>query len=147
MEGSSKRIIEINGVKLEVDLRHAKRLDTFRVGDRVKLLKKNYDSYTVHTGIIASFDEFVQRPSIVVAYISDGYSDAGLKFATINKDSKDYEICPAYEADVEFSKADILSQMDMAIEKARASMRDLEEKRRYFLANFGRFFSDEPKGE
>jgi len=34
----SKQIIEINGVKLEVDLSTAKRIDEFRVGDTVKVL-------------------------------------------------------------------------------------------------------------
>ena len=33
----SKQIIEINGVKLEVDLSTAKRIDEFRVGDTVKV--------------------------------------------------------------------------------------------------------------
>ncbi len=139
---SDKRIIEVNGIKLEVDLRHAKRIDEFRVGSRVKLLKKSYgDSFSVHMGVIVSFDEFIQRPSIVVAYISDSFSDGGLKFATINKDTKDLELAPAYEADLEFSKADILSQMDRAIDAEKAKLYDLEERRRYFLANFGKFFN------
>jgi hypothetical protein len=33
----NKRIVEIDGVKIEVDLRSAKRIDTFRVGDNVKV--------------------------------------------------------------------------------------------------------------
>ena len=32
-----KRIIDINGMKMEVDLRTAKRIDTFKVGDNVKV--------------------------------------------------------------------------------------------------------------
>lgn len=36
-----KRIIEIDGVKIEVDLRTAKRIDTYRVGDNVKILNKD----------------------------------------------------------------------------------------------------------
>ena len=38
-----KRIVEIDGVKIEVDLRTAKRIDTFRVGDNVKVLCKEYN--------------------------------------------------------------------------------------------------------
>ena len=38
-----KRIIEIDGMKVEVDLRHAKRVDTFKVGDNVKILDKSYE--------------------------------------------------------------------------------------------------------
>lgn len=40
---SETTIIEINGVKLEIDLRHAKRIDNLRVGDTVKVLRKRYD--------------------------------------------------------------------------------------------------------
>lgn len=142
---TNKRVIEINGIKMEVDLRHAKRIDEFRVGSRVKLLKRNYgDTFSVHMGVIASFDEFVQRPSIVVAYIDDSsITTAALKFATINKDTKEFEIAPAYESDLEFSKADILAQMDRAIEVEKVKLYDLEERRRYFLANFGKFFNSE----
>ena len=34
---ADKRIIEINGVKLEVDMTTARRIDEFRVGDTVKV--------------------------------------------------------------------------------------------------------------
>ncbi|MHC4294732.1 MAG: hypothetical protein ACYSTL_04025, partial [Planctomycetota bacterium] len=51
------RVVEINGVKLEVDLRHAKVIDQFRVGDRVKVLKKKYEKvYESHPGAIIGFD-------------------------------------------------------------------------------------------
>ena len=35
-----KRIVEIDGVKIEVDLRTAKRVDSYKVGDNVKILEK-----------------------------------------------------------------------------------------------------------
>lgn len=38
-----RRIVEINGVKIEVDMRTAKRVDSFRVGDNVKVLDKDYN--------------------------------------------------------------------------------------------------------
>jgi hypothetical protein len=50
------RIVEINGVKLELDMRQAKlqSIDTFKVGDSVKVLIKEYgDSYKTHAGVIA----------------------------------------------------------------------------------------------
>ena len=34
------REIEIGGIKMQIDLRQAKRIDTFKVGDSVKILKK-----------------------------------------------------------------------------------------------------------
>ena len=43
MSEDNKRIVEIDGVKIEVDLRKAKRVDSFQVGDNVKILEKKYN--------------------------------------------------------------------------------------------------------
>ena len=52
----NKRIIEINGVKLEVDMSTAKKIDEYRVGDNVKVLKKDYSgNYDVLAGVIVEF--------------------------------------------------------------------------------------------
>ena len=32
MSEENKRVVEINGIKMEIDLRYAKRIDTFKVG-------------------------------------------------------------------------------------------------------------------
>ena len=37
MENENKRIIEVNGVKMEIDLRQAKVIDNYKVGDYVKV--------------------------------------------------------------------------------------------------------------
>ena len=139
MENTDKRIIEINGIKLEVDLRHAKRIDEYRVGDRVKMLKKNYDAYTIHMATIVSFDEFLKLPSIVLAYLD--YN--GLQFATLNAKTEGIEIAPAYESDLEFSKDEILRKMNSELESQRQKVADLEERKRFFLAHFGKFFIDQ----
>ena len=41
---SEKRIIEINGVKLEVDLSQARVVENYRIGDNVKILQNEYGS-------------------------------------------------------------------------------------------------------
>jgi len=48
----NKRIIEINGVKLEVDLTTARRIDEFKVGDTVKVLDSRNERNEVRTGVI-----------------------------------------------------------------------------------------------
>ena len=71
MEG--KRIVEIDGVKIEADFRTAKRIDTFAVGDNVKVLCKEYDGqYKVKPGIITDFANFKEKPTIVVAVFNEG---------------------------------------------------------------------------
>jgi hypothetical protein len=59
MSNEFMRVVEINGIKVEVDLRTAKRVDSYSVGTPVKLLKQEYsDTYTTYTGVIIGFDEF-----------------------------------------------------------------------------------------
>ena len=48
MSEDQKRIIEVNGVKLEVDMRYARKIEELRVGSRVKVLIKNYSRYSVY---------------------------------------------------------------------------------------------------
>ena len=64
----SKETVEINGVKFEVDMDTAKRIDTFKVGDNVLLLDKRYNSSEIYTGVILGFYNFKELPTIQVAY-------------------------------------------------------------------------------
>ena len=65
-----KRIIDINGMKMEVDLRTAKRIDTFKVGDNVKVLATEYNgTHSIKPGVITDFAMFKDLPTIVVAVL------------------------------------------------------------------------------
>ena len=135
-----KRIIEINGVKLEIDLRNAKRVDQFKVGDPIKILLKGYNDYKSHLGMIVGFDEFDKHPTVIIAYIKAEYSSASIEFAYYNSESKDMEICPINEWDVPYSKVDIIDKMDREIDKKKEEIRGMEEKKNYFLNMFGKYF-------
>lgn len=144
------RIIEINGIKMEVDLRTAKRIDTFRIGDNVRLLVPEYgNKFKVCPGVIVGFDEFTKLPTITIAYLEVGYSSAEIKFAYINgtneKDEK-YEIAPANDIEeLHFKKSDVVSIMEKEIENKKEEIRDMERKRDYFNKYFSKYF--EPKTE
>ncbi|OQB66343.1 MAG: hypothetical protein BWX92_04125 [Deltaproteobacteria bacterium ADurb.Bin135] len=139
-----KQIIEIKGVKMEVDLREATTIETFKVGDKVKVLIKRYsDNYNVYSGIIAGFVMFKELPTIVVAYLETSYNSAELKFTNINSKTEDIEIAAATDFDIPWEKANVLEVMDKAIEKKKEEVRDLEMKKDYFLKCFGKFFSVE----
>lgn len=135
------KIIEINGIKLEVDMRTAKRIEQYRVGDKIKVLVKTYsDSFESYPGVIAGFDMFEQRPSITVAYIKQSYASASLEFRVINKDSKDIEICSAQDYDLSYEKGDVINNFNREIEKKRNEILDIEAKKNYFIEKFGKHF-------
>ena len=138
MSKSTKRIVEINGIKMEIDLRTAKRVDHYKVGDRVKVLVKGYSDWSSNFGVIVAFDEFVNLPTITVCYVESGYS-ADLKFATINSQAKDVEIAPCID-DVVIDQKDVLDKINRLIESKEAEINDLLAKRSYFIRHFGEWF-------
>lgn len=140
---NGKTIIEINGVKLEVDLRTARRIDELRVGSRVKVLIKQYgDSFTVYAGCIVGFDAFETLPTIRVAYIDPGYL-GGLKFASYNAHSKDIEmVADTDNASLELDKGAVLDMIDRQIDSKAAEVDTLRKSRDYFLNRFGAYFAD-----
>ena len=143
-EMSDTRIVEVNGIKLEVDLRTARRVDSYRVGDKVKILVKKYgDEYESHPGVIVGFDEFVNLPTILVCYLSVSYLEASIKFLSINSKTEDVEIIPmAGEEDLEVMRSDATRVLDREIIKKEEELADLYRKRDYFLANFYKAFGE-----
>ena len=79
---------EINGVKMQVDLRYATRIEELRVGDKVKVLTKGYSGHTVHSGVIIGFEPFKELPTIVVCYVASSYSEVKLEFVHYNAKSE-----------------------------------------------------------
>lgn len=143
MSDPNKTVIEVNGVKLEVDLRHAKRIDILAVGDRVKVLKKEYQDFKVYPGMVIGFEPFKERPTVIVAYIKTGYNEAGIEFVYYNTDSKEVEIVKALDDDMlGLEKAFVVRNMDRLIETKRREMEELMAKKDYFLEKFQAYWSD-----
>lgn len=143
MDKENTKIIEINGVKMEVDMRTVRIIDNFRVGDNVKLLLKNYESYESHPGVIIGFDQFEKLPTIIIAYIDTRYSATRIKFSYFNEQSKDVEICKTNPLDLDIDKVSIINNFDNEILVKKEELRDLEMKRKYFLDNFKKHFVTE----
>jgi hypothetical protein len=136
-----KRIIEVNGVKLEVDLSTATRIDTFKVGDNVKILIKDYsDKFTSYPGVIVGFDPFKNRPTIIIAYLKLEYSEGKIEFAYITKDTTNMEVCIANETTLPFDRDRVLALMDRAITEAEQKLYNVKNQRAYFLEQFGHYF-------
>jgi len=134
-----RRTVEIEGVKLEVDLRTAKKIDTFRVGDAVRVLVKDYSGYASHPGCIVGFDDFEKRPTIRVAYLK-AHSETPLAFVSVHEGSKEHEIAPMYESDLLPTRETIEAAFGREEEKLHTKLRDLVEQRAYFRRQFGAAF-------
>lgn len=131
-----KTIIEINGVKLEVDLSTARKIEEYRVGDVVKVLVKEYQTYSSYPGTIVGFDAFKNLPTIIIAYLKDSYNSSTVNFLYYNAETKDVEICPANPNDLAFSKETVIERMNRDIAKKKAEIEEIEQKRDFFITHF-----------
>lgn len=141
----SKRIIEIDGVKVEVDLRTAKRVESFKVGDNIKILDKEYDTYKVKPGIIVDFAEFQELPTIVIAVFEEGsWSSApNISFIYYNKNtSKKVEIVSCSEDEIKVSKEGVIERFEREIQKKKNEYEDLKNKLEYFKTHFLKVYKE-----
>lgn len=135
----TKRIVEIDGVKVEVDLRTAKRVDSFKVGDNVKILDKEYTDYKVKPGLIVDFAEFQSLPTIVIAVFEEGsWSSApSIKFLYYNEKTSDkVEIVPATEDELKVSRDGCIEKFEREIQKKKNEWIDLQNQLDYFKKHF-----------
>jgi hypothetical protein len=138
----STRVIEIGGIKMEVDMRHVKKVEHYKVGTNIRVLVKDYSEYKSYGGVIIGFEEFKTRPSILIAYIKVSYGDSSLHFITYNSDTKDVEICLAEESFVPFEKSRVLECLNNSIQVAKEALLEAQNKKDYFEKNFNKYFED-----
>jgi hypothetical protein len=138
---NDRTIVEVNGIKLDVDMRTAKRIDVLRVGSRVKILNKpGYGDTKVYAGVVIGFEPFPTKPSILVAYMATDYSKAEIKIVAINSDTKDYEMVASIDDEL-FSRDEVLKQFDRQINVKQREVSELLEQRRYFETNFSAYWT------
>jgi hypothetical protein len=142
MENQEKRIIEINGIKMEVDLRTAKRIDEFKLGDSVKVLKKNGSDYTVTPGVIIDFVNFKELPTIQIVIFKMDYWGNHVDFINFNESTKDIEISKVSDHELRLEKSRIIDKFNIEIEKKQGEADELKAKRQYILDNFGKYFEN-----
>lgn len=140
-------VVEVNGVKLEVDLRTAKRIDTLVVGSKVKLLKKKttYESIKVYPGVIVGFEPFKELPTIIVAYLKTDWNSSSVEFAYINAANEEFDMIASVDDDLMINKSDTLKTFQKEIDTKMREIEQIKSKMEYFLSHFGKHFESQPE--
>ncbi|MDD4565520.1 MAG: hypothetical protein PHE79_08640 [Eubacteriales bacterium] len=133
----TKRIIEINGIKLEVDLSTARRIDEFKVGDNIKVLQ---DAKNVHAGVIVDFVNFKELPTIQIAVFKQDYWGTKIDFINFNSLTDGIEIMPCSEHELKLEKCRVVDKFNVEIEKKQAEVDELTAKRDWFVKHFAKYF-------
>jgi hypothetical protein len=136
------KIVEIGGVKLEVDLRYCRTIEHFVIGQNVKVLKKGYSSYDIYSGVIVSFDNFVNMPTIIVACLKTDSYEPDIFLVNINSATTDVEIVPMATDEILFDKKYLLEKFDQHIMKKQGEIDDIKAKRQYFVDRYNTAFED-----
>ena len=139
-----KKIIEINGIKLEVDMRTARRIDEFKVGSNVKVLDNRNDKNEVRAGVITDFANFKDLPTIVVAIYKQGsyWDKPSIEFIDYNANTEGIEIVGVSDEEIIVSKDTIVQKFDDEIIRKRDELNDLIMKRDTFVKYFGKTESE-----
>jgi hypothetical protein len=138
-----KKIIEINGVKLEVDTRSATRIDEIRIGSRVKVLRKEYSNYKVLHGVVIGFEPFTNLPTIIIAAALVEYTTAKIEFLYYNAELKDVEVVVAGDEDeAALDAGDFIKHVDREIAKKEIEIRELADRKNYFLDKFKCYWTE-----
>ena len=150
MSDENKRIVEINGAKVEFDLREARTVNTFKVGDTVKVLMKQYgDSYRIKPGVIVGLTAFEKLPSIEVAVLELDIQQVKLGLVTLNSQSKDLEIAHVDPVELHLSQAEVVAMLDRDIERKETELKTAKSHKDIVLNRFGQYMQayDEAHGQ
>ena len=144
---NTKRIVEIDGVKIEVDLRNAKVIDTYHVGDPVMVLHNadQYNEALICTGVIVSFNEFNGIPAIQVMELNmRSYSDdVGFKIVSIvhgDKPKRGISIAPYNRYEGLISKSNVVTKLNRKIAQKELELEELNSQMKYFVDEFSKSF-------
>ena len=136
------QLITINGQEFEMNPKKPD-VKTLKVGDKVKLLIKEYSAWKTYPGVIMSVDDFKSHPSINIVYLSAEYRTCEIRTVAYNSESKDIEVVflGADDHSLDIDQGVVLDSFTRTIETKKAELADLFYKEAYFKKNFGKFFS------
>ena len=134
-KNETTRVIEINGVKFEVDLRQAVRIEVLKVGQRVRVLTKQYDGYKVSHGVVIGFEPFEKLPTVLVAYVEIGHASCEIKHIAYNAATKDVEIVASIDSE-RLDKETAEANLEKQVAKAEKDVQDAKDRLAYFRHTF-----------
>lgn len=136
---NSKQIVEINGVKMEIDYREgtSTRVDTFKVGTKVKVLSKGYSGYEVKAGVIVGFDAFQALPTIKVATVNTGYGQNPIQFVNFNANTEGELIAAEDDTELLVNKDQVTDTLRRNVEQKKLELEAAQEALKFFIKHFG----------
>jgi hypothetical protein len=139
---SAREIVRFGNFEMDVEVTQVNRIESFKVGDAVKLLKKkgSYNQASTMAGVIVGFDNFESSPAIVVLTMEQSYSDVNFSFITITSESEDYDMIHYSGYEQLFTRDNVMRIFDRKIAEAEMKLNEMNAKRSYFDQKFASAF-------
>lgn len=128
--------MEINGIKLEADLREAKRIDSVTIGDNVEVYIDDCGLCDVRHGIITDVSLYGENVILVIAtLVYDQNNLPQIDFIRISNGDG----CKIMKVDGEelcMTKSGLLEIFELEIQKRKDEALELEKRLCFFKENF-----------
>lgn len=138
------RVIEINGLQIEVDGSTDVAEGPFKIGDPVKVLHKGLANTEpkIMPGVIIGYGGFLTLPSIEVMVLGEEYTWSAFRFIVINEQVRDFEIVRCNRYEQVFGCSKIVERLDRDIARRELELLDLKNKKFFFAKNFQKAFAE-----
>lgn len=132
------KIIEINGVKMEIMPQEIKTIQHFKVGERVKLFKKEYSSWKVMPAIITGITVTDDVSILEILGLIMTYSDVKVERIILTSADTAREVFIAKIDDYEFnySQDTAIELLDKNIDKALTAYEGARLAKQIYWDNF-----------
>ena len=139
---ATRNIVRVGNIEMDVAIKSMRSIQTFKVGDPVKLLKKaaSYSKQETMAGVIVSFDNYESSPAIVVLAMKGSYGDVDFQFITISEMGVDYDMIHYSGYEQLFTRDNVMRIFDRKIAEMELKLNEMNAKRAYFDQNFASAF-------
>lgn len=127
-----KQIIEVGGTKIEIDFAQVRKIETFRIGDTIKIFKKKYSDWKIYPAIITGFAKSEEMSGIEITYLELDYSSARLMCDIVTEESKDIVLATISSTEKYMTFDNIPEMLARDIEKREMELAEAKSRLKFF---------------
>jgi bifunctional DNA-binding transcriptional regulator/antitoxin component of YhaV-PrlF toxin-antitoxin module len=144
-----KKIIELNGSKVEIDFESAKKIETYKIGDSVKVIVKKYgNNYSLCPGVITGFvsdgNDFNAIEVLLMKF--DSYAQSGSMEVIFITDKPDgeYILAPLTTADTFVKYDTAIDLIERDIQKKVFELEQAKSRLKFIVEYYGKIVASNP---
>lgn len=126
------QIIEVGGTKIEIDFSQVRKIETFKIGDTIKIFKKKYSDWKIYPAIITGFAKSEEMAGIEITYLEIDYSTAKLMCDIVTEESKDIVLATITSNEKYMTFDNVSEMLARDIDKREMELAEAKSKLTFF---------------